>query len=105
MEEFPGDEKYRWFGACAGADYVHSERWAYSLLFNYADANDFEDSGTIFEGIDIKTVTRGASYYFMRNLKGMLELNIDLLEEDDDIDLVDHETKESYILLGFDAAF
>lgn len=41
----------------------------------------------------------------MHNVKGVLELNIGLLEEDDDIDSVGHETKEGYILLGFDAAF
>ena len=41
----------------------------------------------------------------MRNVKGVLEPNIDLLEEDDDIDCVGHETKEGSIRLGFDAAF
>ncbi|UCB53727.1 MAG: hypothetical protein JSW45_07050, partial [Thiotrichales bacterium] len=33
---------YRWFGGFIGIDYIHSERWAYSLLYNYTDANDFE---------------------------------------------------------------
>ena len=41
----------------------------------------------------------------MRKLESVIELNVDLLEENDDIDSVGHETKEGYILLGFDAAF
>lgn len=90
----------------AGVDYVHNERWAFSLLYNYADADDFEDSDTIFEGIAINSVSLGASYYFMRNLKGVIEVNADLLSKDTSgPPSVGHQTKEHYILIGLDAAY
>jgi hypothetical protein len=41
----------------------------------------------------------------MRNVKAVLEVNADLLSRDDDADFVGHETRESYLLIGFDAAF
>lgn len=96
---------YRWNGSFAGVDYIHSDRWVWSLLLNYADAADLDDTGTIYEGIDVHTVTLGASYYFMRNVKGVIEITGDLLDEDNDADFVGHETKEGYILIGFDAAY
>ena len=95
----------RWFGAFAGVDYVHNDRWAYSLLYNHNDAGDFKGTGTLFEGIEMRSVTLAASYYFMRNVKGVVELNVDLLSKDRDADFVGHETKENYLLIGFDAAF
>ena len=94
---------YQWWGAFAGVDYVHSERWVFSLLYNYADANDFEGTGTLFEGININTLTLTASYYFMRNVKGVIELTGDFQQET--ASFTAHPTKEGYFLVGIDAAF
>ena len=96
---------YRWFGSFAGFDYVHSERWVYSLLYNYNDAGDFGGTHTVYEGIQMNTLTLGATYYFMRNVKGLIELNGDFLKKNNDPTFVGHVTKEGYILFGFDAAF
>lgn len=96
---------YKWFGGFAGVDYVHSPHWAYSLLVNYADAQDLDGSGTVYEGINMRTVTLAASYYFMRNVKGVIEVTGDFLAADSDADFVGHESKEGYVLVGFDAAF
>ncbi len=105
LDATPGED-YEWFGGFAGVDYIRSDRWAFSLLYNYADAGDFEDSDTIFEGIAINSVTLSASYYFMRNLKGVIEVNADLLSEDSGgPPFVGHQTKEHYILIGLDAAY
>lgn len=97
-------QNYRWFGGFAGIDYVHSDRWTYSLLYNYADANDLENTGTIYEGINMNTLTFTASYYFMRNVKGVIEINGDFQEETPGV-YTAHPTKEGYVLVGFDAAF
>lgn len=99
--------KYEWFGGFAGADYIAGDRWAYSLLYNYNDAKDFEGSDTIFEGIDMNTLTLSASYYFMRNVKGVIEVNYDLLDEQDPSGefATGHLTSENYLLFGFDAAY
>ncbi len=94
---------YQWWGGFAGVDYIHSDRWAYSLLYNYADANDFESTGTIFEGININTLTFTASYYFMRNVKGVIEITGDFQKET--AGFTAHPSKEGYVLVGFDAAF
>jgi hypothetical protein len=99
--------EYSWYGGFIGIDYIHSDQWAYSLLYNYTNADDFKNTDTIYEGIDMNTLTLTAAYYFMRNVKGVIELNIDLL------DAVDHSgtyytghlTGENYALIGFDAAF
>lgn len=97
---------YDWFGGFAGVDFIMNDRWALSVLYNYADASDFDDTGTIYEGIDINSLTFGASYYFMRNVKGVMEINIDFLSEDNfGPPYVGHQTKENYILFGFDAAY
>jgi hypothetical protein len=96
---------YRWTGGFAGIDYVQSPRWTHSLLVNLNGAGDFGGSGTIYEGIEMKTITVATAYYFMRNVKGLVELNVDLLSPDDDPDFVGHETRENYFLVGFDAAF
>jgi hypothetical protein len=98
---------YSWYGGFLGIDYIHSERWAYSLLYNYTDANDLENTDTVYEGIDMNTVTVTAAYYFMRNVKGVIELNVDLLDAVDKTGdyWTGHLTKEDYVLLGFDAAF
>lgn len=97
---------YDWFGSFAGVDFIMNDRWALSVLYNYADASDFDATGTIYEGIDINSLTFGASYYFMRNVKGVMEINIDFLSEDSfGPPYVGHQTKENYILFGFDAAY
>lgn len=46
-----------WFGGFAGVDYIPNDFWAFSLLYNYANANDFDSTGTVYEGIDINTIT------------------------------------------------
>lgn len=104
LDVTPGRD-FNWLGGFAGVDYVRSDRWTYSLLYNYNDAKDFAGTRTIFEGIDMNSLTLGASYYFMRNVKGVLEANIDFLKKDNDPDFVGHESREGYLLLGFDAAF
>lgn len=101
------DKKYEWFGGFAGVDYVASDRWVYSLLYNYADAGDLKNTDTIYEGIDMRSLTLGASYYFMRNVKGVIEVNYDMLDEKDQTGTywTGHLSQEHYLLLGFDAAF
>ncbi|MDV3237841.1 MAG: hypothetical protein LOY58_03200 [Gammaproteobacteria bacterium] len=98
---------YRWHGGFAGIDYIPSERWAFSLLYNYADAGDLADTDTIYEGIDINSLSLTASYYFMRNVKGIAEVNVDFLDEVEKTGTywTGHLTKENYILFGFDTAF
>lgn len=98
---------YRWHGGFAGVDYIPNDRWAFSLLYNYADANDLADTDTIYEGIDINSLSLTTSYYFMRNVKGIAEINFDLLSKVDKSGTywTGHLTQENYILLGFDAAF
>ncbi|MCW8935582.1 MAG: hypothetical protein OQK98_12725 [Gammaproteobacteria bacterium] len=99
--------EYSWFGSFVGIDYIHSDRWAYSFLYNYADANDLKNTDTVYEGIDINSVTLSASYYFMRNVKGVIELNYDLLDTVDQTGTywTGHLTGENYALIGFDAGF
>lgn len=97
--------EYDWFAGFAGIDYIHNERWAYSLLWNYADARDLTDSGTIYAGINMNTLTFTTSYYFMRNVKGIIEINGDFLPANETVPLVNHATKEGYVLVGIDAAF
>lgn len=98
-------EDYSWSGGFAGVDYLHDDRWVFSALYNVAEADDFDGTGTIYEGIEIDSLTFSASYYFMRNVKGVIEVNYDLLDEDDDLDYVGHESEEHYVLMGIDAAF
>ena len=99
--------RYEWFGAFAGVDYVHSPRWTFSALYNFADAQDLNNTDTVFEGIDINTLTLTASYYFMRNVKGILEVNGDFQATESQTGnlYTGHLTKENYALVGFDAAF
>src|SRR5690606_36735915 len=86
---------FEWLGGFAGVDYVRNDRWSFSLLYNYAEADDFEDTGTIYEGIAIDSLTFNASYYFMRNLKAVFEINADLLDEErGGPPFVGHQTKE-----------
>ncbi len=98
---------YEWAGGFLGVDHIPNERWAFSALYNYADANDLDNTDTIYEGIDINSLTLTASYYFMRNVKGIMELNADLLDEETKTGtfFTGHLTNENYLLFGFDAAF
>jgi len=96
---------YSWFAGFAGVDYIHSDRWAYSLLWNYADARELSDSNTIYAGINMNTLTLTASYYFMRNVKGVIEINGDFLRANETPPLIGHASKEGYVLVGIDAAF
>lgn len=104
LDADPGRD-FEWFGGFVGVDYVRNDRWTYSLLYNYDDAGDFEGTRTLYEGIEMNALTLGVSYYFMRNVKGVLEVTADFLSRDDDPDFVGHETRENYLLVGFDAAF
>lgn len=105
LDQAPGQD-YDWFGSFVGVDYIPDDRWAFSLLHNYAEADDFDDTGTIYEGIEINSLTGTASYYFMRNVKGVVEVNLDLLSETDDgPPFVGHQTKENYLLFGVDVAY
>ncbi|AMN48042.1 hypothetical protein ACG33_13230 [Steroidobacter denitrificans] len=97
---------FDWFGGFVGVDHVHSDRWTFSLLYNYAEADDFRGTGTVFEGIKINSLSLASSYYFMRNLKGVIEVNADLLSKDPaGPPYVGHQTREHYLLIGFDAAY
>ena len=106
LDADPGED-YRWDGGFAGVDYIPTERWAFSLLYNYADAGDLADTDTIYEGIDINSLSLTASYYFMRNVKGIVELNYDFLDqiEKEGDYWTGHLNKENYILFGLDTAF
>ncbi|MDO8412903.1 MAG: hypothetical protein Q7S51_03825 [Gallionellaceae bacterium] len=94
-----------WTGGFVGADYIYSERWVYSMLYNRASAKDFRGTGTVYEGIALNTLSTTATYYFMRNVKGFVEATVDLQKKDNDADFVGHETKENSLMLGFDLAF
>jgi hypothetical protein len=98
---------YQWTAGFAGVDYVHSDKWVFSALVNLADAGDLAGSDTVYEGIDMRTLTLAASYYFMRNVKGVLELNVDFLDDEAQSGLyyTGHLSKENYFLVGIDAAF
>lgn len=105
LDQDPGTD-YDWVGGFAGVDYVHDARWAFSALYNYAEADDFDGTGTIYEGIEINSLTFTVNYYFMRNVKAVLEANVDFLGEDrGGPPYVGHQTKEHYLLFGFDTAF
>jgi hypothetical protein len=104
LDADPGRD-YDWFAGFAGLDYVHSERWVYSLLWNYADARELTDSNTIYAGINMNTLTFTTSYYFMRNVKGVFEITGDFLREHPDAPLLNHASKEGYVLIGIDTAF
>jgi hypothetical protein len=100
-------QDYQWFGGFAGVDYVPGGRWTYSVLWNHADAGDFANTNTIYEGIDMRTLTFAASYYFMRNVKAIIEVNFDMLKRQQQTGpfFTGHLSRENYILFGFDAAF
>ena len=104
--DFLGDGRdRRWWGGFAGIDWIRTSRWTHSLLYNYADAGDLKGSGTVYEGIALNSLTLSSAYYFMRNLKGVVEANIDFLAPDGRADGIGHDTREHYFLAGFDLAF
>jgi hypothetical protein len=98
---------YRWNGGFAGLDWIPNDRWAFSALYNYAGAGDFARSNTIYEGIAINSLSLTASRYFMRNVKGIVELNIDFKNKTTPTGpyFTGHLSRENYILFGFDTAF
>ena len=98
---------YQWTAGFAGVDYVHSDRWVFSALINIGDAGDLADTDTVYEGIDMQSLTLAASYFFMRNVKGVLELNVDFQDETPQSGeyYTGHLSKENYLLVGIDAAF
>lgn len=100
-------QSYDWQAGFIGVDHVLNDRWTLSLLYNYGDAGDFAGSDTVYEGIDMQTLTFTGSYYFMKNVKGIVELNIDLLSEEPQSGLyhTGHLQRENYILFGIDAAY
>lgn len=101
------NKDYDWWGGFVGVDHIMNDDWTFSALYNFADANDLSNTDTVYEGIDINSLSLTASYYFMRNVKGVAEVNIDFLGEDSQKGsyYTGHLTREDYILFGFDAAF
>ena len=94
-----------WSAGFIGIDYVLNERWTLSGLYNYADAGDFAGDA-YYSGIDLNGLTGTASYYFMRNIKAVFELNADLLAGDANaFRVANGRPREGYALVGFDAAF
>src|SRR5690606_30002005 len=102
----PGED-IDWDAGFAGVDWKANDRWTLSALYNHGDAGDFARSDTVYEGIDMRTLTFTASYYFMRNVKGIVEFNVDLLDDEPQTGLyhTGHLDTEHYILVGFDAAY
>jgi len=98
-------EKHQWFGGFLGAHYAYSDTVSYSLLVNYTDAGDFKNSGTIYEGLATNLTTASISYYFRRNVRGVLEISMDMLPLENDADFIGHESKEDSISVGFDVNY
>ncbi|HEX5959903.1 MAG TPA: hypothetical protein VFY97_01480 [Rhodanobacteraceae bacterium] len=98
---------YHWNGGFAGIDWIPNDRWAFSALYNRDNAGDLARTNTIYEGIAMNSLTLTSSYYFMRNVKGIIELNFDFLDKTRPVGpyFVGHLDKENYILVGFDTAF
>ena len=95
----------QWYGGFIGIDYRASDYISYSLLYNYTNAKDFKNTGTIYEGLSANVVTTTVSYYFRSNVRGILEISMDFLPADNDDDFVGHETKEDAIILGIDISY
>ncbi len=98
---------YRWQGGFAGVDWIPNDRWAFSVLYNYDRAGDLAHTGTIYEGLAMNSLSLTSSYYFMRNVKGIIEVNFDFLNKTTQTApyFTGHLSKENYILFGFDTAF
>ena len=92
----------QWYGGFVGIDYRANSNFAYSMLYNYTSPGGFKNTGTIFEGLAANTVTTTMSYYFRSNVRGLLEITMDFLPQENDADFVGHESKEDAIILGID---
>lgn len=94
------------FGEGRASD-VAAQAFDVLALFGFAgDARDLENTDTVYEGIVMETLTYTASYYFMRNVKGIMELNADRQDKVDQSGAcyTGHLSNENYLLPGFDAA-
>lgn len=101
----PGRD-WQWWGGFVGVDWIASDEWVYSALLNYVDAGDFEGTDTIYEGLDMRTLSLTASHYMKRNLKLVIEANLDFQPTDSrSAPFVGHQSQEHYLLVGLDAAF
>jgi hypothetical protein len=98
---------YRWQGGFAGVDWIPNDRWAFSALYNHDRAGDLAHTHTIYEGLAMSSLSLTSSYYFMRNVKGIIEVNFDFLNKTTPTGryFTGHLSKENYILFGFDTAF
>ena len=92
----------QWYGGFLGVDFRASDSFTYSLLYNYTNEGDFSNTGTIFEGLSANVVTTTMSYYFRSNVRGILEITMDFLPQENDDDFVGHESKEDAIIIGID---
>ena len=95
----------QWYGGFFSIDYRASDSFAYSLLYNYSNAGGFKNTGTIYEGLAANVVTTTLSYYFRSNVRGILEITMDFLPQENDADFVGHESKEDAIILGIDVNY
>lgn len=115
-------DDYAWYGGFAGVDWVASPEWAFSLLYNYADAGDLDgvdltdttgvnlnddlDNSELaavrYDGINTNLLTFTTSYYMARNVRAMVEVNADLQSTESE---GAHRESGSYFLVGLDAAF
>lgn len=113
-------DDYEWTGGFAGVDWIASPEWAFSLLYNYADAGDLDEvdlttnsnlsSGDFtnglgryrYDGINTNLLTFTTSYYMARNVRAMVELNADFQGTENE---GAHRESGSYVLIGLDAAF
>ncbi len=96
-----------WQGGFIGMDYVKDKHWTYSLLYNYIDAGDFKNTDTQYEGMAMNDITLTASYYFMRNVKAIMEVDIDLepVVNKTGTNYTGHLASDNKLLIGLDAAF
>ncbi len=99
------DDTHAWLSSMVGFDFAASDHFALSLRYNYANAGTLAGSDTIFEGIDLNTITLTASFFPLRNIRFLVEVNMDFLPADQDADFVGHENKEDYLLLGVDLSY
>jgi hypothetical protein len=115
-------DDYAWTGGFAGVDWIPSQEWAFSLLYNYADAGDLDgvdltDTSGVelsndlngddlaavrYDGINTNLLTLTTSYYMARNVRAMVEVNADF---QDTASEGAHRESGSYFLVGLDAAF
>lgn len=95
-------KRTNWYGGYLAIDYAATSTTAYSLLYNLTSSGDFAGSGTIYEGLETNIVTTTISYYFRYNVRGILEISMDFLPQDNDADFVGHESKEDMISIGID---